>query len=93
MYVQLEQAKLARGEASDLLAFQDVNVSAGQNFMLCVATQWQLEFAAARGHTAILVDATHSTNQLKVCTPFKLRKCHIFWSRTCCKVPKVLGQS
>jgi hypothetical protein len=35
--------------------------------MICFATQWLLEFAAQRGHTAILLDATHSTNQLKVC--------------------------
>lgn len=75
MYVQLEQAKLARGEVSDLLAFQDPADGTGRPFMICFATQWQLEFAAARGHTAILVDATHSTNQLKVCAEgFKLQR-------------------
>ena len=72
MYVDIEQAKLANGEVSPLLGFQDevldgTGLGRSQAFMICVATQWQLEFAAARGHTAILVDATHSTNQLKVC--------------------------
>ena len=72
IYVAIEQAKLARGEVSHVLGFQDevldgTGLGRSQAFMICVATPWQLEFAAARGHTAILVDATHSTNQLKVC--------------------------
>lgn len=67
MWVEIQLAKLTAGEAAELLAFQDVNEAAGQSFMVCFATHWQLEFAAARGDTAILLDATHSTNQLKVC--------------------------
>ena len=72
IYVDIERAKLARGEVSPLLGFQDEVLDAtglgrSQAFMICVATPWQLEFAASRGKTAILMDATHSTNQLKVC--------------------------
>lgn len=61
MWAEIE---LAKRDASEVLGFQDTGP--GQSFMICFATQWQLEFAAARGGKAILVDATHSTNQLKV---------------------------
>ena len=57
----------AKGDASALLFFQDVNAGKGESLVICFASRWQLEFAAARGDTAILLDATHSTNQLKVC--------------------------
>ena len=72
IYVAIERAKLARGEVSHVLGFQDevldgTGLGRSQAFMICVATPWQLKFAASRGQTAILVDATHSTNQLKVC--------------------------
>ena len=63
----LVDIQLAKGEVSELLAFQDVDDGTGQSFMICFATQWLLDFAAQRDHTAILLDATHSTNQLKVC--------------------------
>ena len=59
----LAEIELAGGRVS-VLGFQDTGP--GQSSMICFAFQYQLECAAARGGKAIWVDATESTNQLKV---------------------------
>ena len=69
IYVAFERAKLGRGEVSPLLGYQD-QILDGTGMGRSQAPYdhtWQLEFAASRGKTALLMDATHSTNLLKVC--------------------------
>ena len=58
----------AKGGASVLLGF--IDASEGQPLVVTFGTMWQRLHAYLYGRgRAIMLDATHSTNGLKVCPP------------------------
>ena len=76
------EIEAAKGDASVLLlSLQDVDAGIWKSRVICFATQWQLEFAAAQSDIVVLMEAG-SANQLKVRLSsfgkLQMRKCHTF---------------